>query len=122
MNTTSTSWRRLASALAIVAAAGIAVGACGSGDSGSSKKNNTSGGVKGAAALVAKGLQEQAAGDLASAKRDYTQAIADDPKNKFAYYNLGLIQQIGGDKVAAESSYRAALNLDPKFPQPLYNL
>ena len=80
MNTTSTKWRPAAIALTIVAAAGFALGACGSGDSGSkSNKNNSSGGVKGAAALVAKGLQEQAAGDLASAKRDYTQAIADDP-------------------------------------------
>ena len=122
MNTTSTSWLRLPSALAIVATAGIVLGACGSGDSGSSKANNTGGGVKGAAALVAKGLQEQAAGDLASAKRDYTQAIADDPKNKFAYYNLGLIQQIGGDKAAAEANYRVALSIDPKFAQPLYNL
>jgi len=95
MNTTSTKWRRPTIALTVVIAAGLAVGACGSGDSGSkSNKNNSSGGVKGAAALVAKGLQEQAAGDLASAKRDYTQAIVDDPKNKYAYYNLGLIQQL----------------------------
>ena len=123
MNTTSTSWR-LGTALTIVVAAGLAVGACGSGDSdsGSTTNNTSGGGVTGAAALVAKGLQEQAAGDLASAKRDYTQAIADDPKNKFAHFNLGLVEQIGGDKVAAERSYRTALDIDPKFSRPLYNL
>jgi Tfp pilus assembly protein PilF len=131
MNSTSTTksrqlahWRRAGTALTIVVTAGLAVGACGSGDSGTTAntKPGTAGGVNGAAALVAKGLQEQAAGDLASAKRDYSQAIVDDPKNKFAFYNLGLIQQIGGDKAAAENNYRIALNLDPKFPQPLYNL
>jgi Tfp pilus assembly protein PilF len=75
-----------------------------------------------AAALVANGLRAQVAGDLASAGRDYSQAIADDPKNKFAYYNLGLIQQTAGDKVGAENSYRAALSIDRTFPQALYNL
>jgi tetratricopeptide (TPR) repeat protein len=129
MNSTTTtnwrpiaSWRRAGTALTIVIAAGLAVGACGSGDSGTKANPGSSGGPKGAAALVAKGLGEQAAGDLASAKRDYTQAIVDDPKNKFAYYNLGLIQQIGGDKAAAETNYRLALSIDPKFAQPLYNL
>ena len=130
MNSTSTTnwrriagWRRAGTALTIAVTAGLAVGACGSGDSGGGKAApGSSGGQKGAAALVSKGLQEQAAGDLASAKRDYTQAIVDDPKNKFAYYNLGLVQQIGGDKAAAEANYRLALGIDPKFAQPLYNL
>jgi Tfp pilus assembly protein PilF len=131
MNSTSTTnrrrlgaWRRAGAALTIALVAGLALGACGSGDSGTTANTQpgTAGGVKGAAALVAKGLQEQAAGDLASAKRDYTQAAVDDPKNKFAFYNLGLIQQLGGDKAAAENNYRIALNLDPKFVQPLYNL
>ncbi len=131
MNSTSTTqsrrhaaWRRAGTTLTIALTAGLALGACGSGDSGTTANTNpgTAGGVKGAAALVAKALQEQGAGDLASAKRDYSQAIIDDPKNKFGFYNLGLIQQIGGDKAAAENNYRIALNLDPKFPQPLYNL
>jgi tetratricopeptide (TPR) repeat protein len=78
--------------------------------------------IAAAATLVAKGLQEQTAGDLASAKRHYAQAIVDDPHNKFAYYNLGLIQQTAGDKAAAESNYRLALNIDPKFSEALYNL
>jgi len=62
------------------------------------------------------------AGDLAGAKRDYTQATVDDPRNKFGFYDLGLIQQLAGDNAAAENNYRLALNIDPKFVQPLYNL
>ena len=128
MNSTSTTnrrrlvnWRRTGAALTITVTAGLALGACGKGDSGTNTKAAATG-VKGAAALVAKGLQEQAAGDLASAKRDYGQAIIEDPKNKFGFYNLGLIQQIEGDKAGAENNYRLALSLDPKFAQPLYNL
>jgi Tfp pilus assembly protein PilF len=114
------SWWRAGPALTLTVVAVLALGACG-GDSGSPKNNaaNTATGPKGAAALVAKGLQEQAAGDLAGARRDYTQAIADDPKNKFGYYDLGLIQQLAGENAAAENNYRLALNIDPKFVQPL---
>jgi Tfp pilus assembly protein PilF len=108
--------------IAVALAVASIVTACGSGDSGSKNDSPGSGGPKAAAALVAKGLQEHQAGDLAAAKRDYTEAIKDDPKNKYAYYNLGLILQTGGDKTGAENNYRITLNLDPKYAPALYNL
>jgi Tfp pilus assembly protein PilF len=122
MSTTSKTFRGTRRAAIGFVLALTSVSACGSGDSKSNDSASDNGGPKAAAALVAKGLQEHQAGDLGAAKRDYTQAIKDDPTNKFAYYNLGLILQTEGDKAGAENNYRTVLNLDSKYAPALYNL
>lgn len=68
------------------------------------------------------GLSAQAAGHLADAATDYTNAIAHDQQNKFAYYDLGLVEQLQGQSAAAERNYRAALQIDPNFAPALFNL
>ena len=44
-----------------------------------------------ASSLVEQGLAAHTAGRLDEAKDLYSQALAKDPKNKFAYFNLGQI-------------------------------
>jgi Tfp pilus assembly protein PilF len=68
------------------------------------------------------GLTAQASGDLATATTDYKNAIAHDPHNKYAYYDLGLVEQLQGQSAAAEANYRAALQIDPNFDRALFNL
>jgi Flp pilus assembly protein TadD len=68
------------------------------------------------------GLSAQAAGRLSDAATDYQNAVAHDPHNKYAYYDLGLVQQLMGQAAAAEQNYRTALQIDPNFVSPLFNL
>jgi Tfp pilus assembly protein PilF len=68
------------------------------------------------------GLHAQGSGDLKTAADDYRQAIAHDPRNKVAYYDLGLVNQLEGSNDAAEQNYRAALQIDPNFVGALFNL
>ncbi len=75
-----------------------------------------------AASALNAGLSAQAAGHLTDAVTDYKNAIAHDPRNKYAYYDLGLVQQLLGQAAAAEQNYRAALQLDPNLAPALFNL
>ena len=68
------------------------------------------------------GLSAQAAGHLADAATDYKNAIAHDPHNTFAYYDLGLVDQLQGQAADAEVNYRAAIQIDPNFTPALFNL
>ena len=72
--------------------------------------------------ILQRGLEAQAAGDLAAAEVAYLEVIQLDPQNKFAYYNLGVIEQSQGRLEAAESHYRTTLGLDPDFVPALFNL
>ena len=49
-----------------------------------------------ASAYVNAGLSAQSQGRIADAREDYRQALAHDPRNKFAYYNLGTIDSQQG--------------------------
>jgi tetratricopeptide (TPR) repeat protein len=71
---------------------------------------------------VTKGLQAQAAGRLDEAAADYRQALALDPRNKFAFFDLGVIDHTQGRPDAAENNYRLALAIDPNFWNALFNL
>ncbi len=68
------------------------------------------------------GLRAELAGDTTEATTDYNKALASDPKNKYAYYNLGLIAQQQGRVNDAETNYRSALIIDPDYQPALYNL
>ena len=68
------------------------------------------------------GLSAQAAGNLSGAATDYKNAIAQDPHNKFAYYDLGLVDQLQGQAAAAEQNYRTTIQIDPNFVPALFNL
>ncbi len=72
--------------------------------------------------LVAEGLEAHRDGDAEAARGKYNEALAKDPNNKFAHYNLGLIQQNAGDEAGAEAYYRKAIELDNNFVEALFNL
>ncbi len=73
--------------------------------------------------LVAAGLTAYTQGDTASARKAFQDAIADDPQNPFAHYNLGLIMQVVDKNPAgAEAEYRKAIAIKPDFASPLFNL
>lgn len=76
-----------------------------------------------AAAYVNAGLSAQTQGRVAEAVEDYRRALAHDPRNKFAYYDLGTIEQQQGPSALnlAYSDYAAALQIDGKFAPALYN-
>jgi Tfp pilus assembly protein PilF len=68
------------------------------------------------------GLSAQAAGRLTEAATDYTNAIAHDAHNRYAYYDLGLVEQLMGQATASEANYRSALQIDPNMTGALFNL
>ena len=72
--------------------------------------------------LVNAGLKAQAAGRMTEAADDYHKALALDPRNKVAYYDLGVIDQAAGQNTIAELEYRMAIQYDPKFTDAIYNL
>jgi tetratricopeptide (TPR) repeat protein len=82
----------------------------------------TSSNTSSATAKLNAGLRAQQKGDYVTAAADYKMAIALDPHNKFAYYDLGDVDQLTGQPAAAEQNYRACLQIDPNFVPALYNL
>jgi tetratricopeptide (TPR) repeat protein len=72
--------------------------------------------------LVAQGLQAQSVGDTTQAVALFKQAIAQNPANKAAHYDLGVIYQQQGDSTDAVNQYKEALAVDPKFKPALWNL
>jgi tetratricopeptide (TPR) repeat protein len=72
--------------------------------------------------LVNAGVRAQAVGNVAQAADNYHKALALDPRNKFAYFDLGVLDQNAGRKESAELNYRTALQYDPNFTGALYNL
>jgi Tfp pilus assembly protein PilF len=72
--------------------------------------------------LVAQGLNAQSIGQTQQATQDYLAAIAKDPTNKFAHYDLGVIYQSQHDATNAAIEYNKALLIDPKYQPALFNL
>ncbi len=68
------------------------------------------------------GLEAHVAGNLDEAAKDYRAALALDPQNKFAYFDLGVIDETRNNLASAENNYRQALGIDPDFPSALFNL
>jgi tetratricopeptide (TPR) repeat protein len=71
---------------------------------------------------LSRGLQAHAGGKLDEATAAYFEALAKDPKNKFAFYNLGVIAQGQNRPAAAESFYRLAIEQDARMGSALFNL
>ncbi len=72
--------------------------------------------------LVTQGLKAQLSGDLATAARDYQQAIQADANNTVSHYDLGTIYDQQGDIAKAVVQYRAALVINPAFTDAVFNL
>lgn len=105
--------RRTGSAVAAVAAAGIAfVAAACSSQTPAQKANG----------LLAKGIAAQRAGDLSSATGYYNQVLAIQPNNYYALYDLGDVEETQNQNANAEYHYRAALAVNPNYAPALYNL
>ena len=86
--------------------------ACGTGKSSTARSDDA----------VAAGLRAQKAGNISVASADYNQALALNPRNRAALYDLGLLDQLAGRTASAESRYRAVLALDPNYIGALFNL
>ena len=71
---------------------------------------------------LARGIAAHNANKLDEATKDYFEVLFNDPKNKFAFYNLGEIAQRQNRMQAAESYYRLSLEQDPNMASALFNL
>lgn len=74
-------------------------------------------------AQVAAGLKAESNGQQQAALSDFQAAVASDPTNKYAYYDLGVIyQQQLNDATTAATYYHKALLVDGSYKPALYNL
>ena len=71
---------------------------------------------------VEAGLAKHVAGDLEGAAASYDDALAREPGNVAARYNLGLIAQTLRHDGRAEQRYREVLQIDPDYQPALFNL
>ena len=72
--------------------------------------------------LVDQGVVLHNAGKLDEALAIYNQALAKDPKNKLALYNIAQIAQTRKQYDTAIENYKAALAVDSKYGPAMYNL
>jgi tetratricopeptide (TPR) repeat protein len=107
------------SALLLPAVLALAV-ACSPG--GSSAPAGQATATDAAADALAKGIAAHNAGKPEEAKKYYFTVLANDPKNKFAYYNLGQIARLSDRFPVAEGYYRSALEIDPNYGPALFGL
>lgn len=132
-NSASTARTSIIRALLVALALGVSAQACSDdkdassapGGATSPKRSGTSTTSAAEAAgskLLESGLGAHSAGDLAVAEKDYRSAIAADPQNKLAYYNLALIFQEQGKAADAEDNYRKSLFVDNNYAPALFNL
>jgi tetratricopeptide (TPR) repeat protein len=71
---------------------------------------------------LARGIAAHNANKLDEAAKDYFEVLANDPKNKFAFYNLGQIARTQNKLAIAEGYYRSALEADPNYGPALFGL
>lgn len=95
------------------------VAACTSGG-GSSSTNTT---ASPANALIVQGLSAQQHGQTKQAVQDFTAALAKDPNNVTAHYDLGVIyQQYQNNARQAAAEYNKAISVSSNYKPALYNL
>jgi tetratricopeptide (TPR) repeat protein len=76
-----------------------------------------------AAAKITAGLQAQHAGNNQEALNDFKAAIAKDPANAYAYYDLGVVYQENlHDSTDAINAYNKAILAKPDYKPALFNL
>lgn len=68
------------------------------------------------------GVSAIGAGDFESARKTFSEIVADQPGNAQAHFYLGVAQQNLGQNTEAISSYEKALDLDPKLTEASINL
>lgn len=73
-----------------------------------------------AAESLERGVQADTAGRVDEAITAYFQVLSNEPKNKFAFYNLGQVYRRANELVIAEGYYRQALKVDPNFVAALF--
>jgi Flp pilus assembly protein TadD len=76
----------------------------------------------GGGSLVQQGLEAYQRGDLAGATQAWRDAVAAQPDDALARFNLGIALNDQGDTAGAERNYRAAVKLDPALVSARYNL
>jgi tetratricopeptide (TPR) repeat protein len=72
--------------------------------------------------LVDHGIAAQAKGHNAAAAAAFNAAIAKDPSNYVAQYNLGVVDEAAGRPDAARADYRRALVINSEYVPALVNL
>jgi tetratricopeptide (TPR) repeat protein len=75
-----------------------------------------------AGALAATGFELQQQGRMVEAAEAYRAAVAIDPSNAVAHFNLGVLHHQTGATVDAALRYEAALAADPQHVPSLFNL
>lgn len=101
--------RRMAPAAVLVAVC-MTAAACSSSPSGTPSQ------------LIQKGLSAQQAGNLDQALTDYQAALAKQPKNVAALYDVGTVYQARNDTAQAASWFQRAISADQNFAPALYDL
>ncbi len=75
-----------------------------------------------ASELVRQGEQRLAGNDPAGAKTLFERAVAENPNDARAHFDLGMSLELLGDAVGAEQGYRRAIELRADFAEALNNL
>ena len=114
---------RLLSVLAVTAVTLGGLTACGGDDRpAAADSSSSSSDADQARAAVDAGLKAHAADRLPQAAKRYEEALALDPTNQYALYNMALIEEANGNYGLAEDHYRSALDTDDEYGPALFNL
>lgn len=115
-------WSARAAVLAVVVLVGIIAAACNSSPSASTSTTSTTA-VANFSTLITEGQAAQNAGDSSQAESFYDQALALQPNNSIALYDLADLQQVAlNDPAAAKANYEKAIANSPNFENALFNL
>jgi tetratricopeptide (TPR) repeat protein len=119
----------------LVASVALAIAALGAGCGGSSEQgkepvltadpplDEESGASKGGAVTeIERGVAYLEQKKFAEAKAHFEKALALDPKNPDAMFNLAAAKEGLGDRAGAEASYKGAIKADPKLTAAFENL
>jgi len=105
----------------LVVAVALAAGLSACGGHGGTPSAESSASLSPADQLVSTGLSQLKSGDTTAAKATFASALALDPKNVYALFDLGLIAQDAADPATAKTYYEAALASQPDYAPALYN-
>lgn len=75
-----------------------------------------------ARAHYSRGIVALAAGDLQTARDDFSQLLKNDPRYAVAHYDLGITEERSGHFAAAQTEFSAALQLAPAYARARFAL